>query len=66
MGTLRVVDWGEAQECSGRQKEKQKSAMKQKLREEGIKKEGLVNWDRVLGMLRKRKTGRSNVEGMEP
>lgn len=44
--------------------EKQKRAMKQKPREEGIKKEGLVNWANVLGLLRKRKTASSNMEGV--
>lgn len=44
--------------------EKQKRAMKQKPREEGIKKEGLVNGANVLGLLRKRKTASSNMEGV--
>lgn len=40
--------------------------MKQKPREEGVRKEGLVNWASVLGMLRKRKSGSGNVEGVGP
>lgn len=46
--------------------EKQKSALKQKPRGEGVRKEGLVNWESVLGMLRKRKAGSSDVQGVGP
>lgn len=46
--------------------EKQKSALKQKPGGEGVRKEGLVNWASVLGMLRKRKTGSSDVQGVGP
>lgn len=44
--------------------EKQEKAMKKKPRGEGIKKEGLVNRANILGMLGKRKTGSSNMEGV--
>lgn len=50
--------------CVQGETEKQEREMKQKPREEGIKKERLVNWANVLGLLRKRKTGSSNMEGV--
>lgn len=40
--------------------------MKQKPREDGVRKEVLVNWASILGMLRKRKTGSSNMQGVGP
>lgn len=64
MGTPKITDWGEAGEREG--KVEKCNEMKQKPREEGVRKEGLVNWASVLGMLRKRKTGSSNMEGVGP
>lgn len=45
---------------------KQKSALKQKPREEGVRKEGMANWASVLGMLRKRNPESSNMQGVGP